>query len=114
MDSFSQPINLTNKLSWIPDYRISANGKNVYVVWNENYENLVFARSNDNGAGFRPPVSITKVQSLEPDPIRYELEISNNNLYVVSLGIITQRVPKMKYCLLEVLIMELVLKIQRK
>jgi hypothetical protein len=61
------------------DEQIATSGRNVYVVWSENQDEILFTRSNDGGASFRPPETLSDAGGAV-DP---QIATSGRNVYVV-------------------------------
>ena len=77
------PDNLSNTTTSSFDPKISSEGNNVYIIWEENLANVdvFFITSNDNGNTFPTPkvnVSNNEAGSLNP-----QISSEGNNVYIV-------------------------------
>jgi hypothetical protein len=61
------------------DEQIAVSGKNVYVVWSEDQDKILFRRSSDGGANFRPAITLSDAGGA----ITPQIVASGENVYVV-------------------------------
>jgi hypothetical protein len=76
-DTWTKNKNISNSLggSLRPD--IAADGKNIYVVWEEEWEGLYFRRSVDGGVNWKAAKRLTE-RGVEPT-----IAVNGSNIYVV-------------------------------
>ena len=82
--AFSEPPdNLSNTTGSSFDPKISSEGNNVYVVWEENLANVAvfFIASNDNGNTF--PIPSFNLSNNEGGSLNPQISSEGNNVYVV-------------------------------
>jgi hypothetical protein len=77
------PDNLSNTRGSSFDPKISSEGNNVYVVWEENLENVAvfYIASDDNGNTF--PTSSVNLSNKEGGSLNPQISSEGNNVYVV-------------------------------
>ena len=77
------PDNLSNTPESSFDPKISSEGNNVYVVWEEILENVAvfYIGSDDNGNTF--PTSSVNLSNKEGDSLNPQISSGGNNVYVV-------------------------------
>ena len=77
------PDNLSNTTGSSFDPKISSEGNNVYVVWEENLQNVAvfFIASNDNGNTF--PIPSFNLSNNEGGSLNPQISSEGNNVYVV-------------------------------
>ena len=83
--TFSSPENLSNTPLTSFKPKISTDGNNVYVVWEETQENtfvsdIFFSVSNDNGQTFSNPINLSDNIG---NSLRAQILTEGNNVYVV-------------------------------
>lgn len=82
-NSFGMPLHVTHNIgnSGIP--KLSADGNQVYLVWEDNSKgdyDVFLSKSGDSGASFHVPVDISTTTGQSGTP---EVVVSGNNLYAV-------------------------------
>ena len=79
-DSNSSILDLSKAAGHAEIPQIAASGNNVYVVWHDAINGVVFKRGTDNGANFENTINLSNSIEGSIDP---EISVSGNNVYVV-------------------------------
>ena len=78
--SFSTKVNLSNSAAVDSrDEDLAVSGKNVFVAWSENADELLFRRSTNNGGSF----DLVQQLNVTPGAIRPQVAASGKNVFVV-------------------------------
>jgi hypothetical protein len=79
-DNFGGRDNLSNSPKVLSDgEQIAVSGRNVYVVWSENVDEILFRRSTDGGASFKP----AKKLNTAGGAVNPQIAVSEKNVFVV-------------------------------
>lgn len=79
-DDFGDRRNLSNSPAVdSSDEQIAVSGRNVYVVWSENQDEILFRRSTDGGASFRPAEKLSDAGGA----VNPQIVASGRDVYVV-------------------------------
>lgn len=79
---FTKPVNLTNNTRDSVYAQIASNGKNVYMVWQENNDanyDIYLKKSTDEGVTFSKEINLSNNPGFSEHP---QIAISGNNVYV--------------------------------
>jgi len=74
------PKNISNDTANSEETQISSEGNNVYVVWQNGTQNILFVRSTDGGQTFSEPANVSNSTRGVQDP---QISSEGNNVYVV-------------------------------
>jgi hypothetical protein len=73
-DNLSNSFNIASS-----DEQIAVSGKNVYAVWSENQDEILFRRSTDGGASFKPAKKLNNAGGA----VNPQIAVSEDKVFVV-------------------------------